>query len=133
MAAVDCSDGGHGLQNHPKRHADHALQFLLATDCTDGAKPVAGLVQASDGNFYGTTEHGGILLSLGTVFRITLGGTLTTLHSFATTEGVYPAAGLVQAADGNFYGTTPGGGATGGGGTIFSLGVGSLSPCNSFR
>jgi uncharacterized repeat protein (TIGR03803 family) len=45
------------------------------------------------------------------VFKITLSGTLTTLHNFDTTDGRYPYAGLVQASNGNFYGTTYFGGA----------------------
>jgi len=97
---------------------------------TDGAYPYAGLVQATDGNFYGTTIFGGTAGNCtpggcGTVFKITPGGTLTTLHSFAntTTEGAVPYAGLVQATDGNFYGTTEDGGAYADG-TVFSLSVG---------
>jgi uncharacterized repeat protein (TIGR03803 family) len=81
----------------------------------DGAQPYAGLVQGSDGNFYGTTEHGGsgsCSLGCGTVFRISPSGTETNLHSFAgsPTDGAYPSAGLVQGSDGNFYGTTQVGG-----------------------
>ena len=45
----------------PRGHADHAVQLLLASGCTDGDNPIAGLVQASDGNFYGTTVDGGDL------------------------------------------------------------------------
>jgi uncharacterized repeat protein (TIGR03803 family) len=85
---------------------------------TDGANPYVhapGLVQASDGNFYGTTQAGGAE-NRGTVFKITPSGTLTTLHNFR--DGANPFAGLVQATDGNFYGTTKNGGASGYG-TIF--------------
>ena len=80
---------------------------------TDGANPHAGLVQGTDGNFYGTTEDGGRNYD-GTVFKITPAGTLTTLHSFDGSDGAYPEAGLVQATDGNFYGTT-------GWGTVFKI------------
>jgi len=80
-------------------------------DGADGANPFAGLVLATNGNFYGTTSSG--TTGGGTVFRITAGGKLTTLHSFVgpPTEGDLPQAGLVQAADGNLYGTTYQGGA----------------------
>jgi uncharacterized repeat protein (TIGR03803 family) len=88
---------------------------------TDGSKPYARLVQATDGNFYGTTYQGGA--GAGTVFKITPGGTLTTLHSFNQSDGTGPF-GLVQATDGNFYGTTYSGGANSYYGTIFSLSVG---------
>lgn len=77
-----------------------------------GIDPNGGLIQATDGNFYGTTQLGGENGSdFGTVFKVTPGGTLTTLHTFAISDGVKPMAGLVQAADGNFYGTTTFGGA----------------------
>jgi uncharacterized repeat protein (TIGR03803 family) len=102
--------------------------FCSQTNCTDGALPDAALVQATDGNFYGTTSQGGANSCLffgtnvgcGTVFKITPGGTLTTLHSFDGTDGSNPAAALVQATDGNFYGTTVYGGAHGRG-TVFKI------------
>src|ERR1019366_6529104 len=95
--------------------AGGTLTTLHSFDGTDGAYPSAGLVQATDGNFYGTTGDRGASgncppFGCGTVFKITPGGTLTTLHSFDGTDGAYPSAGLVQATDGNFYGTTEGGG-----------------------
>ncbi len=99
--------------------------------CTDGSTPFAGLVQGTDGNFYGTTYYGGPntcnnpshgLVSCGTVFKITPAGVLTTLHSFNSTDGGNPNAGLVQGTDGNFYGTTLYGGANGtNDGTIFKI------------
>ena len=90
------------------------LTTLHSFDGTDGANPYAGLVQATDGNFYGTTSSGGANGD-GTVFKITPSGTLTTLYSFCSqsgcTDGANPDAGLVQATNGNFYGTTLDGGA----------------------
>ncbi|HUD46490.1 MAG TPA: choice-of-anchor tandem repeat GloVer-containing protein [Candidatus Baltobacteraceae bacterium] len=76
----------------------------------DGEYPEAALVLGSDGDFYGTTSAGGTNASSGTVFKISAGGVLTSIHSFAGTDGVGPEAGLVQGSDGNFYGTTPYGG-----------------------
>jgi uncharacterized repeat protein (TIGR03803 family) len=96
--------------------------FCSQTNCTDGATPFAGLVQAANGDLYGTTFYGG---SGGTVFKITPGGTLTTLYNFCSqtncTDGDQPFAGLVQAANGDLYGTTYGGGANGGIGTVFKI------------
>ncbi len=88
---------------------------------TDGSVPYGGLVQGSDGNFYGTTEYGGNL-NRGTLFRISPSGTYTNLYSFGSSpnDGSNPTAGLVQGNDGNFYGTTSGGG-TNGEGTVFKL------------
>jgi uncharacterized repeat protein (TIGR03803 family) len=104
--------------------------FCSQTNCTDGSGPFAGLVQASDGSLYGTTYYGGAYgYGFGTVFKITPGGTLTTLHSFAGTvlgatgDGAYPRGGLIQATDGNFYGTTSGGGVADSG-TVFEITAG---------
>ena len=71
--------------------------------CPDGMSPWAALVQASDGNFYGTTSQGGTY-SGGTVFRITPNGELTTLHSFQYLDGRSPSTALIQSTDGNLYG-----------------------------
>jgi uncharacterized repeat protein (TIGR03803 family) len=93
--------------------------FCSQPDCTDGEAPFAGLVQATDGNYYGTTEEGGAN-HYGTVFKITPSGVLTTVLSFVGTDGAYPLAGLVQAANGDLYGTTSAGGAKGNG-TVFTI------------
>jgi uncharacterized repeat protein (TIGR03803 family) len=97
-------------------------RFCVQSSCSDGYGPEAGLVQATDGNFYGTTSEGGAY-GVGTVFRMTSGGSLTTLHPFDGTDGSYPAASVVQGTNGAFYGTTYLGGANGAG-TVFSLSVG---------
>jgi len=91
------------------------LTTLASFNGTDGEFPEAGLVQATDGNFYGTTFRGGAYklcpprrtLTCGTVFKITPSGTLTTLASFGEEGGSVPFSPLIQATDGNFYGTTP--------------------------
>jgi len=99
---------------------------------SDGEAPYAGLIQATDGYFYGTTSAGGDWND-GTVFRITSNGTLITLHSFDSVDGYYPYAGLVQASDGNFYGTTGWGGAYGRG-TVFKITpAGTLTTLYGFR
>jgi len=84
--------------------------FCPQPNCPDGADPAASLIQASDGNFYGTTVMGGAS-SGGTIFKMTPAGAITTLHSFAGPEGYHPYAPLVQGHDGNFYGTANSGGA----------------------
>ncbi len=87
----------------------------------DGLYPNAPLIQASDGNFYGTTTSGGAD-GQGTVFKITPAGMgEILLYSFGTSnaDGTVPT-GLLQGADGNFYGTTISGG-EGGGGAVFKI------------
>jgi uncharacterized repeat protein (TIGR03803 family) len=78
----------------------------------DGARPMAGLIEASDGFFYGTTWGGGSA-GVGTVFRTDSTGAVTVLHSFAGADGARPAASLLEASDGLLYGATTGGGANG--------------------
>jgi uncharacterized repeat protein (TIGR03803 family) len=81
-------------------------------------------VQATDGNFYGTTRTGGAKCQSGTIFKITPTGVLTTLSSLLTgtyakhCAGSHPS-GLVQAANGNFYGTM--GGFLEPGGSVFKM------------
>ena len=98
--------------------------FCMLSGCADGFDPVAGLIQGTDGKFYGTTLGGGTGSSPGTVFQITSAGVLTTLHSFnGLSDGTEPFAGLVQHTNGTFYGTTNAGG-TNALGTVFSVSVG---------
>ena len=98
--------------------------FCAVNGCPDGFDPVGGLIVGTDGNFYGTTLGGGTGNNPhGTVFQITPGGTLTTLHSFNGPDGAEPFAGVVQHTDGTFYGMTDLGG-TNDMGTVFSLSVG---------
>src|SRR5712692_639150 len=98
----------------------------------DGGGPRGALMQASDGNFYGTTSYGGSSgcgyygPGCGTVFSTALDGTITILHSFSFADGVVPSANVIQASDGNFYGTTSLGGSSScnggsGCGTIFKI------------
>jgi uncharacterized repeat protein (TIGR03803 family) len=85
------------------------LTTLHSFDGTDGNEPLAGLVLGTDGNFYGTTYIGGLggcEGGCGTVFKITPGGTLTSLYSFRKGDGYSPFTGLVQGTDGDLYGTT---------------------------
>jgi uncharacterized repeat protein (TIGR03803 family) len=103
---------------------------LHSFDATDGASPFDKMVQGGDGNFYGVTPYGGNLdcfdgNGCGTVFKMTPpSGTLTTLHIFCNQTGCPDGAvlyePLAQAADGDFYGATWGGG-TADGGTLFKI------------
>jgi uncharacterized protein (TIGR03437 family) len=106
--------------------------YSFGSASTDGRGPTGWLVQASDGNLYGLTTSGP--RDAGTFFEVTLGGTLTTLHTFvANTEGLPGSSGLIQATDGNFYGTTDGGGGPSNGGTIFKItSAGTLTTLYSF-
>jgi uncharacterized repeat protein (TIGR03803 family) len=101
--------------------------YSFGVVAADGLSPIGGLVQGTDGNFYGTTGGGGEY-GLGTAFKLTPAGVETVLHSFGGTksDGGTPQSGLVLGADGNFYGTTSVGGfdeqaGASGFGTVFKL------------
>jgi uncharacterized repeat protein (TIGR03803 family) len=118
---------------------DGALTVLYSfcaqlPDCPDGSHPVAPLVLATDGDLYGTTKYGGNsgcpdFYNCGTIFKITPNGTLTTIYTFCSqsecADGGNPDAGLVQATNGDLYGTTFFGGSnryyTLVGGTVFKI------------
>lgn len=114
--------GGTVFKMTPSGTLTTLFTFCNDTDfyCTDGAYP-AGLVQAANGNFYGTTFDGGTIGG-GLVFQITSKGALTVLHTFEDTgtDGMQPRDALTLGTDGNFYGTTIGGGLTGSG-TLFEV------------
>jgi uncharacterized repeat protein (TIGR03803 family) len=109
-----------------------ALTSLYSfTGGNDGANPYAGLARGSDRSFYGTTYSGGTN-HVGTVFKITTNGMLSSLYSFTTNGGAHPVAGLAQGSDGNFYGTTYYGG-TSNCGTVFKITTnGALTSLYSF-
>ena len=91
-------------------------KVLYNFDGTHGGYPIGPLIQANDGNFYGTATWRvrAVLPEAGVIFRLTPSFEFTVLHNFSGGfDGAYPAAGLVEASDGNFYGTTIRGGANG--------------------
>ena len=102
------------------------LTTLHVFSSTDGANPYGPLVESTKGNFSGTTVYGGTVLDVcdvgcGTIFKITASGKLTTLQYLNWSDGAQPFAGLVLGTDGNYYGTTEGGGGTG---SIYEVGSG---------
>ncbi len=106
---------------------------MYSFSISDGDNPT-GLLQATDGNLYGVTSQGSnrnCVFGCGTIFKLSLNGTLTTLHAFDGSDGGTPLGGLVQGTDGSFYGTTSKGGSSqncqGGCGTVFKIGV-ALTP-----
>jgi uncharacterized repeat protein (TIGR03803 family) len=123
--------GGTLFKITPQGTLTTLYDFCSQKSCSDGANPIA-LVQASNGDFYGTTTEGGMNVGNppcndsggmggdGTIFEMTPGSAPVTLHTFDGNDGATPNSALVQASDGNFYGTTACGGANGAG-TIFQI------------
>jgi uncharacterized repeat protein (TIGR03803 family) len=97
--------------------------YSFAEQPGDGNNPEGGLVQGSDGNFYGTTAFGGAN-DLGIVFKLTPDGVETVLYSFTGSpdDGSRPIGNMVEGSDGNLYGTTSNGGASNKG-TFFRIAV----------
>jgi uncharacterized repeat protein (TIGR03803 family) len=103
----------------------HLTVFHVFKGGGDGANSSAALIQATDGNFYGTTYAGGTP-NAGTVFRMTPAGVVTIMHTFTgMADGGSPFAALMQAGDGDLYGTTYSGGASGNG-TVFRMSLSGL-------
>jgi uncharacterized repeat protein (TIGR03803 family) len=109
---------------------------LISFGSTNGINPAAGLLQAANGNLYGTTYYGGSNGNpgYGTVFRISPGPVFSNIFSFDNSNGANPAAGLALGTNGNFYGTTEQGGTNGGYGTVFEITpAGALTTLFSFN
>ncbi len=86
-----------------------ALLHSFSPFVSEGSQPKGGVIQASDGFFFGTTEQGGYG---GEIFRMDAAGNLTVLHRFDAyaSDGWKPVSGLIEGRDGFLYGTAPIGG-----------------------
>jgi uncharacterized repeat protein (TIGR03803 family) len=140
---------GHGTVfeiNNPSTSPTESVLYSFAGGA-DGASPSASVLEGSDGNLYGTTVNGGGPSGVGTVFEISNPSTSPTesiIYSFTRgTDGTYPRASLIQATDGNLYGTAAAGGSSNcalgcgsvicpyGCGTVFEIGSLSTLPVES--
>lgn len=134
-AAGGASDEGTVFAITPAGRLRTLYSFCSQASCSDGAIANAGLLQSTDGNFYGTTALGGTN-NFGTAFKITPAGGLTTIYRFCSqpgcADGTDPAAGLLQVFNDTFYGTTFNAGASGNG-TVFQMSqAGTLTTLASF-
>jgi uncharacterized repeat protein (TIGR03803 family) len=122
------SEGGAGLSGTVFKLTPAGVETVLSnfnaggSTSVNGYAPVASLIQASDGNLYGINNLGGAHNNDGTVFQVTPQGVTTLVYAFGANsgDGSNTQANLIQASDGNFYGTTHAGGAHGYG-TIFKI------------
>lgn len=107
--------GGTGSGTVYKITPAGAFTSLHSFSFSECATPIAPLIQGTDGSFYGVCESGGVAGGDGSVFRLTASGAVSVLYSFDFTHGSHPNGALIQGSDGNFYGTTSGGGSLDGG------------------
>ena len=130
VAGSSSSIGGEIFRMTPAGEITTVYTFCSLPNCADGQGPLTPLL-GSDGNLYGVTvsggaSSGGSRKGSGTIYKLTLAGKLTTLYTFETfgnsgPEGDSPM-GIIQARDGNFYGTTIAGGTSSfADGTIFGI------------
>jgi len=104
------------------------FKILHAFALGDGANPIGGLIQGSDGALYGTTSDSGPSGpdgSGGTIFKIdTSGNTFQVLHTFNAppNDGAAILSGLVEGSKNILYGTTYLGGSSSFG-VIFRIGL----------
>ena len=133
------SNNGYGTVFKITTNGVFSPVYTFTQTAVDGGTPWAGLLQATNGNFYGMASQGGSN-GFGSVFRLTSTGTFTELYGFTrllsglgtNAEGGNPTAPLVQGTNGNFYGTGPEGG-TNGDGAIFEItAAGALTRLLSF-
>jgi len=100
-------------------NGDESVLHSFAGGTADGEYPLAGVIVDASGNIYGNTETGGAS-NLGTVYRISSGGTFRLIHSFVGTDGKYPYGSFVLTAKGMLFGTALNGG-TIGYGTVWKM------------
>jgi uncharacterized repeat protein (TIGR03803 family) len=107
------------------------ISLIAAFNGTNGSQPRGALLSDGAGDFYGTTSEGGAY-GLGTIFKCSLSGVITTVASFNGANGAYPICGLVVE-NGNLFGTTAAGGSFGVG-TVFEYSAsGGLRALASFN
>jgi uncharacterized repeat protein (TIGR03803 family) len=84
--------------------------IVYSSDFSAGGWEISGLMQGSDSLLYTTSQTGGAD-GCGAIAKFTLTGVLRATHAFnCSNQGAFGEAPLIQAADGNYYGTTTGGG-----------------------
>lgn len=123
-----CGNYGCGIVFEIAANGTYSIVHNFGANDTDGAGPVAGLMQDPNGNIWGTTEGGGAFGD-GTVFEIAINGTYSVVHSFggpANADGANPFGGLIQDKNENIWGTTNEGGVgndcgAGNCGTVFEI------------
>lgn len=96
-----------------------SVVYNLGGQAYDPSGPVTALVQGNDGSLYGTTPYGGNTNNYGAIFKLTPAGVFSTLYAFSGPDGYSPGGPMVQATDGNLWGTTAYN--TTGQGTIFKI------------
>lgn len=118
-AMLTACNNGNQTSSAPQSTTNSTI-YSFGAVANDGLTPQSRLIQSSDGNFYGTTTHGGAN-GKGTVFKLTPAGGESVIYSFkgGSTDGDKPLVSLLEY-NGDFYGTTVHGGSNNKG-TVFRV------------
>jgi uncharacterized repeat protein (TIGR03803 family) len=109
-----CGASNYGTVFEVTPAGQETVLHSFAAGMTDGAEPFYGSLLLNNGYLYGVTQHGGTgngcNLNCGVLFKLSMSGTLTVLHSFANSpDGSFPFGTPVMDAEGSIYGTTEAG------------------------
>ncbi len=130
----NCGTNNEGIAYKMTSSGTLTILHSFGASSTDANQPEGALIQGSDGNLWGTSSFGGSGGS-GAVYKMTTGGKVTVVYTFVGcgSNGCYPAAGLVQGKDGNYYGTAEQGGASSEGVVFKVTPTGALTVLHSFN
>ncbi|MFL6589221.1 MAG: choice-of-anchor tandem repeat GloVer-containing protein, partial [Chthoniobacterales bacterium] len=143
VALVKASDGNfYGTTNTEGAYGVGAIyrvtpQGQIATiysfkGGSDGYSPSSSLLVGPDGNLWGTTSFNNDNTTYGTIYKVTLKGVLTTVHTFTGPDGRYPATELLNGGDGKLYGTVESGFSVGGSYPLYGA-IYSITPSGTFK
>jgi uncharacterized repeat protein (TIGR03803 family) len=118
-ASIDCGSANYGTIWKVSREGKETILHHFAGGTLDGCNPYAGVARDAKGNLYGVTWQCGANLYYGALYKLSVKGRLTLLHSFDGSDGIWPSGEVWRTTKGTLFGTTYSGG-TYDNGTVWS-------------